>query len=142
MSSLKPRRSSSSRTRIKPPSGVIRAPWKPDLQRAIERELKRPILCLSHRLAAPIACKLASINAFSRFYQLIIHRDNGNPGSNARVAVIVLGDRRRLTQVFDNLLSNTVKFTDGAGEILVDLGTDEKSATVQIIETGPGFDTA
>ncbi len=45
-----------------------------DLQRAIEGELKRPILCLTrlprHLYASPIACKPAFINVFSAFYQI------------------------------------------------------------------------
>jgi signal transduction histidine kinase len=56
--------------------------------------------------------------------------------------VVVLGDRIRLTQVFDNLLANAVKFTTGAGRILLALSTDEKNAIVKIIDTGRGFDPA
>src|SRR5580693_86725 len=40
-----------------------------DLQRAIERELKGPILCLTHLHATPIASKPASLRTFLAFYQ-------------------------------------------------------------------------
>jgi len=54
--------------------------------------------------------------------------------------VVVLSDRIRLTQIFDNLLSNAIKFTDGGGMLLLNLEADDKSAVVQISDTGRGFD--
>ena len=46
--SPRPNRSSSSRTRMRPPSEVTRDPWEIQLQRGVERKLKRLILFLTH----------------------------------------------------------------------------------------------
>ena len=54
----------------------------------------------------------------------------------------VLGDRVRLTQLFDNLLSNAIKFCEPADIITVRLKTDGNSAMAEICDTGRGFEEA
>ena len=51
----------------------------------------------------------------------------------------VQGDADRLQQVFGNILSNAVKFTDAGGSIRVALGREADSARVVITDTGKGI---
>jgi len=52
----------------------------------------------------------------------------------------VLGDRIRLRQVLDNLLSNSIKFTSAPGRIAVRLRAEPGSIVLRIEDTGRGFD--
>ncbi|BAU10693.1 putative PAS/PAC sensor protein [Leptolyngbya sp. NIES-3755] len=52
----------------------------------------------------------------------------------------VLGDAARLQQVVWNLLSNAVKFTPESGRIQIRLIQTERSATIQVTDTGKGID--
>lgn len=52
----------------------------------------------------------------------------------------VLGDAARLQQVVWNLLTNAVKFTPEAGRIEVQLTQTDRSATLQIIDSGKGIE--
>ena len=51
----------------------------------------------------------------------------------------VEGDAVRLEQVFNNILSNAVKFTPAGGSIRVTLGREADSARVLIADTGKGI---
>lgn len=53
----------------------------------------------------------------------------------------VSGDASRLQQVVWNLLSNAVKFTPEGGRVEVRLSQVERSAQLQIIDTGKGIET-
>jgi two-component system OmpR family sensor kinase len=53
--------------------------------------------------------------------------------------VLVCGDRDRLKQVFLNLISNAIKYTQKGGEVVVDLGKDALMAEVTITDNGPGI---
>jgi signal transduction histidine kinase len=48
-------------------------------------------------------------------------------------------DADRLQQVLWNLLSNAVKFTPAGGRVTAHLGTDERSATITVSDTGIGI---
>jgi signal transduction histidine kinase len=54
----------------------------------------------------------------------------------------VAGDAARLQQVFWNLLSNAVKFTPAGGQVKVTLKRVNRSAVIQIVDTGEGIDPA
>jgi signal transduction histidine kinase len=55
------------------------------------------------------------------------------------VAVLVSGDRERLQQVFWNLLSNALKYTQRDGRIDVDLVQHEHDVIITIRDTGIGI---
>lgn len=55
--------------------------------------------------------------------------------------VEVFGDAHRLSQVFTNLLTNAIKFTDESGKISIDLSSDaEESVTITIEDDGQGIE--
>ena len=52
---------------------------------------------------------------------------------------IVRGDRIRLTQVLDNLVSNAVKFTNHGGSVVVQIGENGKGVELVVSDTGIGI---
>ena len=54
----------------------------------------------------------------------------------------VLGDRFRLYQAFDNLVSNAVKFTDPGGRVHLSVHDGGKLASVEVADTGSGITPA
>ena len=53
--------------------------------------------------------------------------------------LLVRGDRRRLTQVFTNLLTNSIKYTAPGGHIRIRLSSAEGSAIVEVADDGLGI---
>jgi signal transduction histidine kinase len=49
------------------------------------------------------------------------------------------GDRRRLRQVFANLLDNAVKYTPPGGRVEIDARRDGSHAVITVSDTGPGI---
>jgi signal transduction histidine kinase/ActR/RegA family two-component response regulator len=58
------------------------------------------------------------------------------------MACPIRGDRVRLRQVIDNVLSNALKFTPASGRVTVRLWAEGDSAILRIEDTGLGFDSA
>lgn len=56
--------------------------------------------------------------------------------------VTVQGDRRRLRQVFDNLVTNAVQHTPADTPVTVRLTASDEHAVVDITDRGPGIDPA
>lgn len=54
--------------------------------------------------------------------------------------VTVLGDAEDLRQVFDNLLSNAIRYTPEGGRIWVRLSASESAAVVEVEDTGIGIE--
>ena len=51
----------------------------------------------------------------------------------------VSGDRRRLLQVFENLLGNAIKFTQPGGRILVQVAVKNEDVMFSVTDTGAGI---
>jgi len=51
----------------------------------------------------------------------------------------VHGDRRRLRQVFANILDNAVKYTPSGGRVEIDARRDGSDAVITVSDTGPGI---
>lgn len=51
----------------------------------------------------------------------------------------IIGDKDKLKQVFINLISNAIKFTDKNGEINVNLYSDNKNIIVEVKDNGMGI---
>ena len=54
----------------------------------------------------------------------------------------LFGDSNRLQQVFGNLLSNALKFTQDGGRVSVDVQTGAESVQVHVIDNGQGIEPA
>ncbi|MDV4151989.1 HAMP domain-containing sensor histidine kinase [Clostridium sp. AL.422] len=52
---------------------------------------------------------------------------------------IILGDRHKLRQVFINLITNAIKFTDRDGSVRINLYKDNNKVIVEVIDTGIGI---
>jgi len=55
---------------------------------------------------------------------------------------IVLADRRRLSQVVDNLVANAIKFTPAGGRVEVRVAADGRRAVIDVADTGIGMSPA
>jgi signal transduction histidine kinase len=53
----------------------------------------------------------------------------------------MLGDRSRLAQVLDNLISNALKFTPTSGRVSVRVSRTGRDAVVEVADTGVGIPT-
>jgi anti-anti-sigma factor len=49
------------------------------------------------------------------------------------------GDRERLAQVVDNLLSNALRYTDPGGRVLVSLTQTERESVIEVADSGVGI---
>ncbi|MBR4123285.1 MAG: HAMP domain-containing protein, partial [Clostridia bacterium] len=59
--------------------------------------------------------------------------------TNPHTELTVLGDRDRLKQVFINIIDNAVKYTQGAGQVLVSVNIEEACVRVTVTDTGVGI---
>jgi signal transduction histidine kinase len=57
-------------------------------------------------------------------------------------SVKVVGDVRRLEQVFFNLIGNAIKFTPSGGRVAINVALEGSQALVQVSDTGVGIDPA
>src|SRR6185503_288002 len=55
---------------------------------------------------------------------------------------LVLGDRDRLAQALDNLVSNAIKFTPAGGHVVVRLACEYDRAVLEVTDTGIGISQA
>jgi signal transduction histidine kinase len=69
--------------------------------------------------------------AESRKIELVASIENPSP---------LVGDRARLAQVLDNLVSNALKFTETGGRVEVTLSSDDGHVLLEVKDTGLGID--
>jgi signal transduction histidine kinase len=93
-------------------------------------ELKREKILLTDVLASAVEASRAGIDA--QAHKLVID-------VRPTVPVIIAGDRRRLAQIFANLLSNSTKYTDRGGTITLTLDFQGAHAVVSVRDTGIGI---
>jgi signal transduction histidine kinase len=55
------------------------------------------------------------------------------------LSAVALADRRRLTQVVLNILSNALKYSFSGGEVAISCTLEERRAQIAIADTGPGI---
>ncbi len=77
------------------------------------------------------ACQAAQVSATEAGLTLIEDIPDDLP--------LVLGDKRRLGQVFDNLLQNAIKFSEPGGTITVCLKSEKTEIRAQVKDTGIGI---
>lgn len=94
-----------------------------------ERPLTRGPVDLASTVADAVAS--ARISAPDR---LVRFTSNG--------AVVVLGDKDRIRQVIDNLVTNALTHTPADASIDVSVGTEAGWATLTVHDTGPGIDAS
>ncbi|MBN1659743.1 MAG: GAF domain-containing protein [Anaerolineae bacterium] len=70
---------------------------------------------------------------------LLTKEEGGEEPSPPEAAPLVLADRRRLGQVFDNLLQNAIKFSNPGGSIVVRVHYEGESVRVEVADTGIGI---
>jgi PAS domain S-box-containing protein len=59
--------------------------------------------------------------------------------SSSQDKIAVFGDSNRLQQVFNNLISNSLKFTPEGGKIVISLETNQSSVTIRVTDNGQGI---
>ncbi len=72
-------------------------------------------------------------------YESVWERRGINIETNIQENVWIVADPELLSPVWNNLLSNAFKFTDGGGTVSLSLSADEHFATVKISDTGCGI---
>jgi signal transduction histidine kinase len=102
-----------------------------DVGRLSSRQLRveREHVDLRHVISESIEACAASLDAQRRE---ITVDDDGAP-------LAVHGDQRRLTQVFCNLLTNSIKYTSPGGKIHITLARDGDTAVVEVRDDGIGI---
>jgi two-component system sensor histidine kinase BaeS len=51
----------------------------------------------------------------------------------------ILGDPQRLGQLFDNLLQNSLRYTDANGQIIIELNQHDQHLQIRWFDSGPGL---
>lgn len=69
-----------------------------------------------------------------------VRMEGGDTSEMAGDWAQVIGDPRRLEQVFLNLLSNAVKFTPAGGHVVISVASTPESTTVRVSDSGTGID--
>ena len=92
--------------------------------------VEREHVNLHHVLSECIESCASGIDA--RRHEVMIDSDGDE--------LLVRGDLRRLTQVFTNLLTNSIKYTPPGGRIRINLSRQDGMAVVEVRDNGSGID--
>ena len=53
---------------------------------------------------------------------------------------MILGDQHRLTQLFTNLLENTLRYTDAPGQLMIKMVSDDDQIIISFTDSPPGVE--
>jgi two-component system phosphate regulon sensor histidine kinase PhoR len=93
--------------------------------------LEKDLVSIPELLDEAVAASLPT--AASRQIAVAVHRHD---------AAEVIGDRQRLAQVIDNLLSNALKFTPAHGSVGVSVIAREDTVLIEVADSGLGISAA
>ncbi|MEA3458254.1 MAG: PAS domain-containing sensor histidine kinase [Candidatus Thermoplasmatota archaeon] len=71
--------------------------------------------------------------------KLLFEENNIEIDNKTSDDIMVKGDKLRLTELFDNIINNAVKYSPDGGTITIDAKQDKDSVTVSIKDTGAGM---
>jgi signal transduction histidine kinase len=93
--------------------------------------LEKDLVSVSELLDEAAAAALPT--AADRQIDITVHASN---------VAQVIGDKQRLAQVFDNLLSNALKFTPPNGSVVISMFARDTSVLIEVSDTGLGISPA
>lgn len=102
-----------------------------DISRIMGGKLTLNAVPVSLMLVISAALEIVQLAADTKNIQLNVIREDSR--------MVVYGDAGRLQQVFWNLFSNAVKFTDNGGKVDIRLTQVENYIQIQVIDTGKGI---
>jgi two-component system sensor histidine kinase BaeS len=104
-----------------------------DLRLTLDRE--PGVGDMEHTLFSPLAVLDEALHAFRERYATanILLETTGLIGNGRQTR----GDAGRMTQVFTNLLENTLRYTDPGGRLRISARTEAKRLTLQFDDTAP-----
>jgi signal transduction histidine kinase len=102
-----------------------------DVSRAISGKLHIDLTAVD--IDGVLVDAIAAITPIAVAKGIVIER---HPGA---LVGAVLGDRTRVRQILDNLLTNAVKFTEAPGHVLVAASRDTDFVTIDIADSGRGI---
>jgi two-component system OmpR family sensor kinase len=121
-----------------------------DLERAmtgIGRESERMTLLVEDLLllarldeGRPLECAQVELDeVVAEAVDAAVAVDPGRPVDLEAEPVVIIGDRDRLRQVLDNLLSNVRAHTPAGSPVRVRVGSENGLAVVEVADSGPGL---
>ncbi|MCM5680053.1 ATP-binding protein [Schlegelella sp. S2-27] len=87
----------------------------------------------------PLPIGVAVSEAVEQVRALIESKHHRLTVTHASSAALVLADRKRLTQIFANLLNNSAKFTPDGGQISVQIEAEDQGVQVSVTDNGIGI---
>ena len=102
-----------------------------DVSRAISGKLHIEVSAVD--VDGVLADAIAAITPIAIAKGIVVERHSGTPVG------AVLGDRTRVRQILDNLLTNAVKFTESPGHVLVAASRDTDFVTIDVADSGRGI---
>ncbi|WP_158657850.1 ATP-binding protein [Agarilytica rhodophyticola] len=81
---------------------------------------------------------LALTEVVDEFREKLTHKELRLVTDFPAVPVVINADKKRIKQLITNLVENSYRYTDTAGEIKIKLANDEQQATLSIEDSAPG----
>lgn len=81
---------------------------------------------------------LALTEVVDDFREKLTHKELRLVTDFPAVPVVINADKKRIKQLITNLVENSYRYTDTAGEIKIKLANDEQQATLSIEDSAPG----